>query len=335
MSLQCKSATRASAALAIHYADTHSKLFNVFVLLLHLMHLAPAFAVMNAEQVHAWAGEHGLKYPGHDGLKQWVGDCADSRVKLTQELRAHYEPQKIIFRQLFDRTSCTYTYLLACPTTLEGVLIDPVDTLVERDTAIIREMGIKLKYGLNTHVHADHITGTGLLKQQFTGMQSVLSKASGGQADKHVEPGEKITFGSLFLEVRATPGHTAGCVTYVLGEEQGMAFTGDALLIRGCGRTDFQGGSADTLYDSVHSQIFTLPEECLLYPGHDYRGRMTSTVYEEKQFNPRLSHGKEKFLHIMDTLGLPNPKMLDVAVPANLVCGLHEVHDPVATESKA
>ena len=288
---------------------------------------------MGAEQVHEWAAGHNLKYVGNEALKKWVGECADSRVKLTQELRAHYEPEQLIFRQLFDRTSCTYTYLLACPTTLEGVLIDPVDTLVERDTAIIREMGIKLKYGLNTHVHADHITGTGLLKREFVGMQSVLSKVSGGQADMYVEAGDKITFGRLFLEVRATPGHTAGCTTYVLGEQQSMAFTGDALLIRGCGRTDFQGGSSETLYDSVHSQIFTLPGECIVYPGHDYRGRTASTVYEEKQFNPRLTHGKEKYIHIMETLGLPNPKMLDVAVPANLVCGLHEVYG-VAAESK-
>ncbi|GLU14692.1 hypothetical protein SLE2022_312470 [Rubroshorea leprosula] len=239
--------------------------------------------------------------------------------------------QKLLFRQLLEKDSSTYTYLLAdfSHPDKPAVLIDPVDKTVDRDLSLVRELGLKLIYAMNTHVHADHVTGTGLIKGKVQGLKSVISKASGAKADLLVEAGDKVQFGDLFLDVRATPGHTLGCVTYVTGTEPNqpqprMAFTGDALLIRGCGRTDFQGGSSQQLYKSVHSQIFTLPKNTLIYPAHDYRGFTVSTVEEEMQYNPRLTKDEETFKSIMENLNLSYPKMMDKAVPANMVCGLQD-----------
>jgi sulfur dioxygenase len=171
------------------------------------------------------------------------------------------DSKRLLFRQLFEKETSTYTYLLAdfCHPDKPAVLIDPVDTTVERDLTLVKELGLKLIFAMNTHAHADHVTGTGIIKGKVPGVKSVISKASGAKADHFVEHGDKLYFGDLFLEVRATPGHTAGCVTYITGDGNDqpnprMAFTGDALLIRGCGRTDFQGGSAEQLYNSVHSQ---------------------------------------------------------------------------------
>ncbi|XP_009602247.1 persulfide dioxygenase ETHE1 homolog, mitochondrial-like [Nicotiana tabacum] len=238
---------------------------------------------------------------------------------------------KLVFRQLFEKESSTYTYLLADALHPQkpALLIDPVDKTADRDLALIKELGLTLIYAINTHVHADHVTGSGLIKTKLPGVKSIISKASNAKADLFVESGDKIHFGDIFLEVRATPGHTLGCVTYVTGNGPNqphprVAFTGDALLIRGCGRTDFQGGSSDKLYDSVHSQIFTLPKDTLVYPAHDYKGFTVSTVGEEMQYNPRLSKDKETFKNIMQNLSLSYPKMMDVAVPANMVCGLQE-----------
>ncbi|MED6118116.1 Polypeptide N-acetylgalactosaminyltransferase 3, variant 2 [Stylosanthes scabra] len=236
---------------------------------------------------------------------------------------------KLLFRQLFEKESSTYTYLLADAShpNKPALLIDPVDRTVDRDLSLIQELGLKLVYALNTHVHADHVTGTGLIKSKVPSVKSVISKASGATADLFVEPGDKVQFGDLFLEVRATPGHTLGCVTYVTGDasdqpQPRMAFTGDTLLIRGCGRTDFQGGSSEQLYKSVHSQIFTLPKDTFIYPAHDYKGFSVSTVGEEIQYNPRLTKDEDTFKNIMANLNLSYPKMIDVAVPANLVCGV-------------
>lgn len=188
---------------------------------------------------------------------------------------------------------------------------------------------------LNTHVHADHITGSGEIKnvlhrakleeeKSSTNVHvplSVISGASGAQADLRVIEGDVITIGSsVCLRVLSTPGHTNGCVTYV-DDSNGLAFTGDTLLIRGCGRTDFQEGNSATLYDSVHSKIFTLPDHFKLYPAHDYKGFTVTSVQEERQFNPRLTKSKTDFIQIMANLRLDYPKMIDKAVPANLMCG--------------
>ncbi|CDP06078.1 unnamed protein product [Coffea canephora] len=240
--------------------------------------------------------------------------------------------KKLLFRQLFEKDSSTYTYLLADASHPDkpALLVDPVDKTAERDLSLVKELGLKLIYAINTHVHADHVTSTGLIKSKVPGVKSIISKASNAQADLLIEPGDKVYFGDLFLEVHATPGHTLGCVTYVTGDgpdqpQPRMAFTGDALLIRGCGRTDFQGGSSETLYKS----IFTLPKDTLVYPAHDYKGFTVSTVGEEMKYNPRLTKDEAGFKGIMENLNLPYPKMMDVAVPANVLCGLQDV------ESKA
>ena len=231
--------------------------------------------------------------------------------------------ESIGLRQLFDDESSTYTYLVWDKGTKDAILIDPVDTQVERDLKVISEEGLNLVYGLNTHAHADHITGTGILKTKVDNLKSVISKASTAKADIQVEAGDTIVFGSRHVTVRATPGHTEGCVCYVTDDEA-MVFTGDTLLIQGCGRTDFQGGSAVTLYDSVHSQLFTLPDECIVYPAHDYNGRLSSKISVEKETNPRLgaTKTKEEFIEIMNNLNLSYPKKIDAAVPANLRCGV-------------
>ncbi|XP_045801130.1 persulfide dioxygenase ETHE1 homolog, mitochondrial-like [Trifolium pratense] len=252
-------------------------------------------------------------------------------IKLKSQMASYssYSSSKLLFRQLFEKESSTYTYLLADASHAEkpALLIDPVDRTVDRDLSLIQELGLKLVYALNTHVHADHVTGTGLIKSKVPDVKSVISKASGATADIYVEQGDKIRFGNLYIEVRATPGHTLGCLTYVTGDgpdqpQPRMAFTGDTLLIRGCGRTDFQGGSSENLYKSVHSQIFTLPKDTLLYPAHDYKGFSVSTVGEEIQYNPRLTKDEETFKNIMGNLNLSYPKMIDVAVPTNMVCGI-------------
>lgn len=228
----------------------------------------------------------------------------------------------LVFRQLFDPTSSTYTYLLGCSVSKEALLIDPVFEQARRDAALIGELGLTLAWTLDTHVHADHVTGAWLLKQRL-GSRIALSAASGAAgADRLLQDGDRIEFGRRSLEVRATPGHTSGCVTYVLDDES-MAFTGDCLLIRGSGRTDFQQGDPRALYRSVRSRIFALPENCLLYPAHDYRGLTVSSVAEEKRFNPRLGGevGESDYVGYMKNLDLPHPKKIDEAVPANLRCG--------------
>jgi glyoxylase-like metal-dependent hydrolase (beta-lactamase superfamily II)/rhodanese-related sulfurtransferase len=231
----------------------------------------------------------------------------------------------LIFRQLFDPQSSTYTYLLADRESGEAVLIDPVFEQARRDAALVRELGLKLEWTLETHVHADHVTGGWLLKQGL-GSRIALSRNSGAiGANRYLENGDTVAFGARRLEVRATPGHTSGCVTYVL-DDRSMAFTGDCLLIRGSGRTDFQQGNARSMYRSVREQLFSLPEDCTLYPAHDYRGITSTTVAEERRFNPRLGDNvaEADFVGYMQHLGLPHPKKMDIAVPANLECGRTE-----------
>jgi glyoxylase-like metal-dependent hydrolase (beta-lactamase superfamily II)/rhodanese-related sulfurtransferase len=243
--------------------------------------------------------------------------------------RLDQEPQAMfVFRQLFDPPSSTYTYLLADGVAGEAVIIDPVFENERRDTALLRELGLRLVASLDTHVHADHVTAAWRLKQRC-GSRIVVSEASGAaNADRQLRHHDRVAFGARHLEARATPGHTDGCMTYVL-DDLSMAFTGDALLVRGCGRTDFQQGSPQRLYRSVHEQILSLPAGCLLYPAHDYRGITVTSVAEERRFNPRLGGdvSVSDFTGYMTHLGLPHPKLIDIAVPANLRCGRPEAAD--------
>jgi sulfur dioxygenase len=239
----------------------------------------------------------------------------------------------LVFRQLFDPTSSTYTYLLGDDQRREAILIDPVFEHVRRDSALLRELGLALTTTLETHVHADHVTGAWLHRQRH-GSSIALAAASGAQgADRLLQSSDVVAFGGRSVQVRATPGHTNGCLSYVL-DDQSMAFTGDALLIRGCGRTDFQQGSPATLYRSVHEQILSLPAQCLLYPAHDYKGLTVTSVEEERRFNPRFGgrSNEADFTGYMNHLGLPHPKLIDVAVPANLRCGRPDSADALPDE---
>lgn len=231
----------------------------------------------------------------------------------------------MIFRQLFDNQTSTFSYLLGDERTRRAVIIDSVFEQHWRDLALLRELELELDFALETHVHADHVTGAWLMKD-VVGAQIAMSAQSGAQGvDRALADGDVIEVGELRLEVRATPGHTGGCLTFVLQAER-MVFTGDALLIRGAGRTDFQEGDAARLFDSVRERILTLPGDFTVYPGHDYNGRCASSVAEERRYNPRLGDGvrSEDFVGYMENLGLPHPKKLAVAVPANLVCGRPE-----------
>ena len=236
----------------------------------------------------------------------------------------------LVFRQLFDPQSSTYSYLLGDGDSGEAVLIDPVFEQTARDAALVRELGLKLVYTLETHVHADHVTGAATLRSHL-GSKIALAAASGAEgADRYLADRDRVAFGKRYLEVRSTPGHTSGCLTYVLDNET-MAFTGDCVLIRGCGRTDFQQGDPRAMYRSVHTKILSLPANCLLYPAHDYRGLMLTSVGEERQFNPRFGGqlSEDDFVGYMSNLGLPHPKQMDIAVPANLKCGVRDGAAPM------
>lgn len=232
----------------------------------------------------------------------------------------------MLFRQLFDPESSTYTYLLADEQSREAIIIDPVLEQIERDIGLIQELNLTLRFALDTHVHADHVTALGSLRERL-GVRTVLSERAGvGCADVLVKEGDTIPFGRYGVVVRETPGHTSGCVTYVTTDET-MAFTGDAVLIRGCGRTDFQQGDARTLFHSVHDKVFSLPDTTLIFPAHDYKGRTVTSVEEEKRLNPRLGAGKDEaaFVEIMANLKLAYPKKIDVALPRNSHCGKETV----------
>jgi sulfur dioxygenase len=228
----------------------------------------------------------------------------------------------VIFRQLFDATSSTYTYLLACEKTREAVLIDPVFEQHTRDIALIRELSLTLRFTLDTHVHADHVTGAWLMKEHANSQIALAAAAGATATDVALSDRDPISFGTHVLTARATPGHTNGCMTFVLDDGL-MAFTGDALLIRGAGRTDFQHGDARALFRSITRVIFALSDDCLLYPAHDYQGRTVTTVREERAFNPRCGGeaNEDDFAGYMSNLGLPHPRQIDVAVPANMMCG--------------
>lgn len=223
------------------------------------------------------------------------------------------------FRQLFDTASFTYTYLLGEFDMHSAVLIDPVQEHADLYLSLLQEQGLTLRYVLETHVHADHVTGASALRK-VTGAQTAVSIHGGVScADVQLQGGETLYFGDEVMQVLATPGHTPGCVSYLWRDR---LFTGDALLIGGCGRTDFQGGNAGTLYDSITRQIWPLADETLIYPGHDYHHRHVSSVAQEREINPRLSgKSRDEFIAIMNQLNLPQPDLIDVAVPANLQCG--------------
>ncbi|MCE3009173.1 MAG: MBL fold metallo-hydrolase [Proteobacteria bacterium] len=225
-----------------------------------------------------------------------------------------------IFHQLFEAESSTYTYLLGHPETREAVIIDPVLETVDRDLKLIEELGLRLVYALDTHIHADHITGAGEIRRRLGIKTAVSADAEVDCVDLPLKEGDVIRFGNHELKVIETPGHTNTCLTYQFND---LIFTGDALLIRGCGRTDFQQGNSETLYKSVREKLFRLPDETVIYPGHDYRGHTSSTIGTEKKHNPRLNErmSVEDFKKVMSELKLANPKKIHEAVPANLACG--------------
>ena len=226
----------------------------------------------------------------------------------------------MIFKQFFEPETSTFTYLLACEKTKQAVLIDTVESEVPIYLKELDAQGLKLVYTLETHVHADHVTGADTLRQKL-GSKSVVHRDAGAMCgDLLVTDGVHIIVGTLDLEVRYTPGHTNGCISFFVGDR---VFTGDSLLIGGCGRTDFQSGDSGQLYDSIHTQIFSLPDEVIVYPGHDYKGNTQSTVSEERKNNKRLGgrRSREDFIKIMSELKLAYPKYIDVALPANQACG--------------
>ena len=225
----------------------------------------------------------------------------------------------IFFRQLFDESSSTYTYLLADDDSHQAVLIDPVLGHDDLYLAILREQHFTLRYLLETHVHADHITGASALRRA-TGAQTAISVESGATcADLLLHGDELLHFGNEFIRVLATPGHTPTCLSYLWRDR---LFSGDALLIGGCGRTDFQGGDAGRLYDSITQKIWLLADETLIYPAHDYHHHHVSSVAQERESNPRLAgKSRDEFIAIMNQLDLPEPRLIDLAVPANKHCG--------------
>lgn len=232
----------------------------------------------------------------------------------------HSHSEIWLFRQLFDQESNTYTYLTADPETKAALLVDPVLEQVNRDLKLIHELGLKLQFCLETHIHADHITGTAALRAKTECQGIVPEHAHAACADRYLQDGETLTLGTIPIQAIATPGHTDSHNAYLVNRDR--VLTGDALFIRGCGRTDFQSGDAGTLYDSVTQKLFTLPEEILVYPGHDYRGLTLSSIGEEKQWNPRFKgRDRNTFIEFMNALDLPNPQKIMEAVPANERCG--------------
>lgn len=230
----------------------------------------------------------------------------------------------MIFRQLFEPQSSAFTYLLACGQSRKAVLIDPVLDAVDRDLALLRQLKLTLAYTLETHIHADHVTGADRLRDETGSKAGVPARSGARHVDVPVREGEPICVGSLTIEPLYTPGHTDDHHAYLVAcDDVARLFTGDALMIDGCGRTDFQNGDAATLYRSVHDKIFGLADDTLIYPGHDYQQRRVSNVGQERDRNPRLGAGRtlEEFVAIMNGLNLPRPKNMDLAVPANRECG--------------
>jgi sulfur dioxygenase len=234
-------------------------------------------------------------------------------LALTLERRVY-----MFLRQLYDSDSSTYTYLVADEATRKAALIDPVREALSRDLALVRELGFELTYVLETHVHADHVTSAAKLAE-LTGAVTVASPQGAECAVKRLRHGEVLTLGTLEIKALATPGHTKDSISFLI---EGNVFTGDALFVRGTGRTDFQSGDAAELYDSITKTLFALPDSTKVWPGHDYRGHTQSSIGEERQHNPRLAgKSREEFVQIMSELRLAPPKRIHEAVPANMACG--------------
>jgi glyoxylase-like metal-dependent hydrolase (beta-lactamase superfamily II) len=224
----------------------------------------------------------------------------------------------MILRQLFDRASSTYTYLIGDPETGQAALVDPVREQVDRDLNYVGELGLELAYVLETHVHADHVTAAAVLRER-TGAKTAASERGAPCVDVPLRHGDVVSLGTLGITALATPGHTDDGMSFLVG---GYVLTGDTLLIRGCGRSDFQNGDAGELYDSITRVLFKLPKDTVVLPGHDYRGATSSTIGEEMAHNPRIAgRSREAFIELMRSLRLPPPAQLDVAVPANRACG--------------
>ena len=228
----------------------------------------------------------------------------------------------MIFRQLFDNVSGTYTYIVASRHGGEALIIDPVLEKVDRYLQLVRELELKLVKAVDTHLHADHVTGLGALRDRTHCITVMGEQTHADVVSMRVTEGDYIEIDGLSLAVLYTPGHTDDSYSFLMGDR---VFTGDTLLIRGTGRTDFQNGNARAQYDSIFGKLLKLPNETLVYPAHDYKGDTVSTIGEEKQFNPRLKVGSvDEYVDLMNNLKLPNPKMMDVAVPANMHVGLHQ-----------
>jgi glyoxylase-like metal-dependent hydrolase (beta-lactamase superfamily II) len=242
----------------------------------------------------------------------------------------------MLFKQLFETSSSTYTYLLACEETGQCVLIDPVIDTAERDLQVVKDMGLTLAFTLETHVHADHLTGAKRLKQLCGSQIAAPAMDELPCVDMGIKEGEAVKVGNLSLQPLFTPGHTSTHHAYVFDNHgQNLLFSGDALLIEACGRTDFQSGDAEALYNSIHSKFFTLADETLVYPCHDYEGRFVTTIAQEKKRNPRLGNNtpKDDFITIMNALDLPYPRKIDLAVPGNQLCG--ECPENLSAEMRA
>lgn len=228
-------------------------------------------------------------------------------------------------RQLFDQESYTFSYLLVDPATGDAALVDPVREQLGRDLELVRELGVNLRYVLETHVHADHVTSAGIISDR-TGATTAGSELGAPCIQRRLRDGDELLLGETVIRVIATPGHTSDSLSFLA---DGNLFTGDALFVRGTGRTDFQSGDAGTLYDSITRRLFVLPDDTKVWPGHDYRGRVATSLGEERLYNPRLAgKTREEFIALMSELKLAPPKKLDIAVPANLACGRDTSAEP-------